>query len=649
MSTAQLILLDHGVAVLTAVLWLAAGAMAAAGRTRLALGLAAGGVLAAAGRLALVAVLADRGWWFVQEKVLLGAPLLVVTVAVAGVLAGRPLLRGVAPAPSAVTALFAAGYAALAGFVVTYLGGYPLTWSVALLAIAGVGGAVLVTAQVLAAPGPPSVPARRVGALPAGREPHSAAQHTAAGTLTRRRLLGIATAGAGAAGVGLAFVRSPSADAGGGAAAVHPASHGTPVTDLRGATAPAPGGAVRPYTVTARRASVALTSGTTVDAWTFDGTLPGPPLTAVQGDLVQVTLRNEDIDDGVTIHWHGYDVACGEDGAPGTTQDVVRAGEEFGYSFRADQAGTFWYHTHQVSHVGVRRGLFGTLVVTQRDAEPEDVDLVLPVHTYDGVLAIGDDDGVLAPDAVAGASVRLRLLNTDSEPHRFGLAGTAFRLAAVDGRDVNEPGEVSERALRLPAGGRYDLTFTMPDGPVALTVDGEVRLRLRDGDTPETGGWPELDPLHYGAPAAVPFTLDTDYDRHFTLVLDRGVAMVDGRPAFAQTVNGRGHPSIPEQVVAEGDLVRFSVVNRSLETHPWHLHGHGVLVLARDGRAATGSPLWVDTFDVRPGEVWDVAFEADNPGVWMNHCHNLPHAEQGMMLRLRYDGVTAVAGSHAMH
>ncbi|WP_053202758.1 multicopper oxidase family protein [Jiangella muralis] len=625
MSTGQLVVLDHVVAVLTAGLWLAAGAVAAAGRTRVALGLAAGGVLAVAGRLALVAVLADRGWWFVQEKVLVGVPLLVVAVAAAAVLAGRPLLRGGDVPPAGVTALFAVGYAALAGFVVTYVGGYPLTWSVALLAVAGVAAAVLVTAQAVAPGG---------GATPA------------VGPLTRRRFLGIAAAGAGAAGIGLAFVRAPSADAGGGAAAVHPAEHGTPVTDLRGPTTPAAGGAVQTYSVTAQRSTVALTSGREVDAWTFDGSLPGPPLTAVQGDLVEVTLRNEDIDDGVTIHWHGYDVACGEDGAPGATQDAVAAGAEFGYRFRADQAGTFWYHTHQVSHIGVRRGLYGTLVVTPRDAVPDDVDLVLPVHTFDGVLAIGDDDGVLAPDAAPGASVRLRLLNTDSEPHRFGLAGTAFRLAAVDGRDVRDPGEVTERALRLPAGGRYDLTFAMPDGPVALTVDGEVRLRLGGDSDPATGEWPELDPLHYGGPDDVPFTLDTDYDRHFTLVLDRGAAMVDGRPAFAQTVNGRGHPSIPEQLVAEGDLVRFTVVNRSLETHPWHLHGHGVLVLARDGRAATGSPLWVDTFDVRPGEVWDVAFEANNPGVWMNHCHNLPHAEQGMMLRLRYDGITAMAGGH---
>jgi len=114
--------------------------------------------------------------------------------------------------------------------------------------------------------------------------------------------------------------------------------------------------------------------------------------------------------------------------------------------------------------------------------------------------------------------------------------------------------------------------------------------------------------------------------------------------------NGRGHPSIPDQLVAEGDLVRFTVVNRSLETHPWHLHGHHVLILSRDGTPSSGSPLWVDTFDVRPGQVWEVAFEAVNPGIWMNHCHNLPHAHQGMMLRLVYDGVTTPYGdAHAGH
>jgi FtsP/CotA-like multicopper oxidase with cupredoxin domain len=83
------------------------------------------------------------------------------------------------------------------------------------------------------------------------------------------------------------------------------------------------------------------------------------------------------------------------------------------------------------------------------------------------------------------------------------------------------------------------------------------------------------------------------------------------------------------------------VVNRGRDTHPWHLHGHHVLVLARDGQRPSGSPLWLDTFDVRPGEVWEVAFRADNPGAWTNHCHNLSHADQGMMLHLAYRGFGA--------
>jgi FtsP/CotA-like multicopper oxidase with cupredoxin domain len=368
-----------------------------------------------------------------------------------------------------------------------------------------------------------------------------------------------------------------------------------------------------------------------------------------------VRLRNADIDGGVTLHWHGYDLPCGEDGAPGVTQMAVRPGADFVYRFRADQVGTYWYHTHHGSHVGVRKGLYGTLVVKPRDGRRIDeypVDLSLPVHTFDGTVAIAGGDGRTEHAASPGTPVRLRLINTDSDPHRIVLAGTPFRLAAVDGRDLNQPGEVSDVGLHLAAGGRYDLVFVMPDTSVALVVDddraGGLFLRPHGDASAEariedTSGWPELDLLGYGAPAAVPFDARVA-DRHFTMVLDRGVAKVDGRPAYAQTVNGRGHPAIPDQLVADGDLVRFTVVNRSLETHPWHLHGHPVLILSRDGEPSTGSPLWMDTFDVRPGEIWEVAFRATNPGIWMNHCHNLPHAHQGMMLRLRYDGVTTPFG-----
>jgi FtsP/CotA-like multicopper oxidase with cupredoxin domain len=667
MTTGQLIIVDHVVALLSAAAWAAAGATAAARRTRLALGLLAAAVLVTLARVTTVAVLAGRGWWFVQEKVLLGLPILgavgLAAVLIAGpqLLAARRTPEAGAPANRAagggipatgVVLLLTAGYAAVAGLVVTLVVGYPVTWSTALIATSVVGAGALLTARVVAAP----VDTTGDADIAPAQAPHGTPG------FSRRRFIGLAggsvVASTGATGVGLLFVPAESVATGGGPGRSSRPGPPVSVADLRGAGAPAPGGTRRQYTLTARTATVRLPSGREIQAWTYNGQVPGPPITATVGDLIEVTLRNTDIDDGVTLHWHGYDVACGEDGAPGVTQDVVAPGEEFVYRFRADQVGTYWYHTHQASHHGVRRGLFGTLVVTPRGQRVDDanastgqLDLTLPVHTFDGTVVIADQDRRTEHTASAGTKVRLRLINTDSDPHRFALAGTPFRVTAVDGRDLNQPGEVSNAGLRLPGGGRYDLVFVMPDTPVALVLDNDHAggLRLRPDDhagtvgeetaVEDTSGWPELDLLRYVTPAAVPFDADSRADRQFTMVLDRGVAMVDGRPAYGQTVNGRGHPSIPDQLVAEGDLVRFTVVNRSLETHPWHLHGHPVLVLSRNGTPASGGPLWMDTFDVRPGEVWEVAFRATNPGIWMNHCHNLPHAHQGMMLRLRYDGV----------
>lgn len=71
-----------------------------------------------------------------------------------------------------------------------------------------------------------------------------------------------------------------------------------------------------------------------------------------------------------------------------------------------------------------------------------------------------------------------------------------------------------------------------------------------------------------------------------------------------------------------------------------HPHRHHLLVLNRNEEAVGGSSWWSDTLDVAPGEWYEVAFRADNPGVWMDHCHNLDHAAVGMLMHLVYAGVT---------
>ncbi|HET6214623.1 MAG TPA: multicopper oxidase family protein [Micromonosporaceae bacterium] len=609
--TALLLGLDTLLAVACAGLWLGAGVIAvttgdsagAARSRRTATWLAGAALAATAARILVVALLAGAGWWFVEDRLLLGLPLVVVPAVVA-VAVAVPRLRHAglaAVSESRVAALLLiTGYGAAAALVDVFVLGYPVS-------AAGASTLVVVVAALAAQ------------TLPIGRR-------------WRAGVAGVAVL-AVLGSVGAAWWSSRPADR---LSMVDHSHHGgVSVASLRG---PA-GGAARQFTLTAQHARI-----NSRDALTFDGTLPGPELRVTQGDTVEVTLRNKDIADGVTIHWHGYDVPNGEDGVAGLTQDAVPVGGAFTYRFVAKDAGTYWYHSHQRSHEQVPAGLYGSFVVTPRDPGPG-LDLSVPVHTAGGTTLFGAVDGIGRRTVPAGTPVRLRLINTDDSPHRMVLQGTEFRLSALDGGDLHEPGPVSGKAIRVPAGGRADLTFPMPATPVWLTADGNnargVALTA-DGATaapPPAVGWPELDIMGYGTPA--PTGMDAGHvDRAATLVLDRQVRFLDGLPRFAYTVNGSVFPRIPPIEVREGELLKLTVVNRGTDTHPMHPHGHHVLVLSRNGVRPSGSPLWLDTFDVRPGEVWEVALRADNPGLWMSHCHNLDHAANGMTLHLAYIGVS---------
>jgi FtsP/CotA-like multicopper oxidase with cupredoxin domain len=451
----------------------------------------------------------------------------------------------------------------------------------------------------------------------------------------------------------------PEVGHGSGAAHAHAghayhSGHGSTVslTDLTGPREVAPD---RRFTLTARESTIRLNSGEGIEAWTFDGEAPGPELRVRQGDLVEVTLLNEDVEDGVTIHWHGVDVPNAEDGVAGLTQDAVRLGESRVYRFRAEQAGTYWYHSHQVSSEQVEKGLFGAFVVEPREPEHER-EFTLLAHTWesdaDEVAAMGTSDTLQRKTVAPSTPVRLRLINTDSLPVTFSLAGTPFRVAAIDATDLNAPTDLTDASLKLAAGGRYDVTFAMPDRPVRVGVpegagfavgDQDLGLLLSpDGgsEAPALTSGPEFDPASYGEPEPTPFGPSSDFDREFEVVLDNRMGFYDGTFNGLWTINGEVFPVTPMQMVREGDLVKTTFVNRSFMDHPMHLHGHHVLVLSRNGEPVTGSPWWADTLNVAPGESYEVAFRADNPGIWMDHCHNLDHAGVGMTMHLGYEGVT---------
>ncbi|GAA4561697.1 multicopper oxidase family protein [Micromonospora coerulea] len=431
--------------------------------------------------------------------------------------------------------------------------------------------------------------------------------------------------------------------------AAHTHRAGLPDRPLTEFTGPA-GKPDKRYTLIATDAKLKLSSGATVDATAFNGQIPGPELRVRQGELVEVTLVNRTADTPTTVHWHGLDVPNAEDGVAGLTQNAVPPGGSHVYRWRAEQVGTYWYHSHQASSTQVRRGLFGPLVIDPAQPGPAGVrEFVVAAHVFDtdkGDTSTLNAADTLRPEAVApGTPVRIRLINADNFRKYFTLAGTPFRVSAVDGGPVNAPTDLHRTKLMLGGGGRYDLEFTMPSAPVRLTdlaAVGAGLLLSPDGQgdlAPLTDG-PEFDPTRYGSPAATPFGPDSDFDRSFDLVLDNRPGFYDGQPYYLWTINGHVSPHVPMLMVREGELVKVTISNRSFLEHPMHLHGHHVLVLSRNGHRATGSPLWLDTVTLLSGESYELAFRADNPGLWMDHCHNLTHAAMGMTMHLGYEGIS---------
>jgi len=243
--------------------------------------------------------------------------------------------------------------------------------------------------------------------------------------------------------------------------------------------------------------------------------------------------------------------------------------------------------------------------------------------------------------AKPGQRVRIRVTNTDNGPMKAWTTGS-YRLLATDGTEVHQPTVVSGRSVTLTAGGRADLEVTAPrDGTafrVQLSKATAVIISPSGVDVPVPAQpADELDLLTYGTPAPVGFD-PAHPTRRFEYRIGRRPGFVKGRPGLWWSINGRLFPHVPMYVVREGDVVAMHIANHSGEVHPMHLHGHHVVVLARNGVPASGSPWWVDSLNVLPKESYDIAFVANNPGIWMDHCHNLKHAAQGMIAHLMYEG-----------
>ncbi len=93
------------------------------------------------------------------------------------------------------------------------------------------------------------------------------------------------------------------------------------------------------------------------------------------------------------------------------------------------------------------------------------------------------------------------------------------------------------------------------------------------------------------------------------------------------SLNGKSFPATEPYVLQKDDWIMVHYYNEGLQIHPMHQHQFPQLIIAKDG-IPLDEPYWADTVNVAPGERFTVILHAEDPGVWVWHCHILNHVER---------------------
>lgn len=443
-----------------------------------------------------------------------------------------------------------------------------------------------------------------------------------------------------------------------------------------------------------------LNNEITVDALTFNGSVPGSQIRVKEGEKVKINLKNE-LSEPVSIHWHGIPVPNEMDGIPGVTQNAVQPGESFTYEFTATHPGTYMYHTHQDAVNQMDKGLYGSFIVEPKE-KTYDRDYTLMLDEWmsnqeetesmsknmeqmdgmdhsnmsgmnhgsssedqqngDTTQSMGHDmtgydiftmngksgDSIEPLKVKEGETVRIRLANVGYLSHNIHLHGHEFKVVAIDGQELNEPKEIKDQLIAIAPGERYDIEFTANN-------PGEWYLECH-GNSPGTEGMKALIQYEGNSESkdqsnqseSLPVFSFANYgvakNGEFTLDQEYDIEYTmdlnGNNTDNVWSINGKSFPNIEGLNVKEGDLIKVTLINNSPTgvNHPMHLHGHFFQVLSENGKPIEGTPILKDTINLKPGDEYVVAFKADNPGNWLFHCHDLHHATAGMVDLIKYEG-----------
>ena len=226
------------------------------------------------------------------------------------------------------------------------------------------------------------------------------------------------------------------------------------------------------FVVTAQLADWEVEPGRIVEAYTYNGTAPGPSIHVEVGDMVRVILKNE-LPTPTVIHWHGIRVPNEMDGVPPFTQEAVIPGDEFVYEFEALEPAVGIYHSHNGASQ-VLDGLFGTITVGQMQTPDVLLDQGFAAEPDQTIEMTLNDAGVIglslngksfpATEAYTGKigdTVMVHYQNEGLQAHPMHLHQPLGWIIAKDGRELLVP--IPGDTINIAPGERYTVLYKLTD------------------------------------------------------------------------------------------------------------------------------------------------------------------------------------------
>ena len=221
---------------------------------------------------------------------------------------------------------------------------------------------------------------------------------------------------------------------------------------------------VKVFHLVARRAKWRVDAHTVINAWTYNGQVPGPVLRFRQGDRVRIIVTNE-LPEATAAHWHGLDVPNAMDGVPGVTMKPIAPGKSFVYAFTVTSApGLYIYHPHYDTLKQEGLGMYGALIVDPRTGPAPGVhEMIQVLSSFQGSYLI-NGKSFPATDAYnfsAGSKVLIGTISADVDMnHPMHLHGFSFREVGINGGAV--PGRLQYPMYEqdVAPGETFDMLFT---------------------------------------------------------------------------------------------------------------------------------------------------------------------------------------------